>query len=154
MFHVKHPMPKHQIELIARGVLVRDNRLLLCQNIANGHQFLPGGHVEFGESASDALVREMMEETGTEVAVGPLVGVFEASFDQPRSDKPPRRHHEVNLIFEMSPIADGAGFESQEAKIQFIWIDLSDPSACSKVLPTGIMAVATGPDILSSCMSE
>jgi len=39
-----------------------------------GLWFLPGGRVEAGETDVQALVREVAEETGLEVSVGPLVG--------------------------------------------------------------------------------
>jgi 8-oxo-dGTP diphosphatase len=59
--------------------VVRDGRgrLLL---IKRGHEpgaglwSLPGGRVEPGESDEEALVREMLEETGLSVEPGPLVG--------------------------------------------------------------------------------
>lgn len=42
-----------------------------------GRWSLPGGRVEAGERLEAALVRELLEETGLEVEVGPLVDVVE-----------------------------------------------------------------------------
>ena len=48
------------------GVLIEDSKLLvLRQETDAGRQFsLPGGRTEEGEALGDALVREMLEETG------------------------------------------------------------------------------------------
>gem|GEM_PF-6887474 len=51
---------KH-IEVIARGLIIANNALLLCRNVAGGYWYLPGGHVEPGESAAEALSRELVE---------------------------------------------------------------------------------------------
>jgi 8-oxo-dGTP diphosphatase len=57
---------------------VRDitGRLLLVRRCDTGDWELPGGHVEPGESASDAAVRETAEESGVTVEITGLVGIY------------------------------------------------------------------------------
>ncbi|RZT84100.1 ADP-ribose pyrophosphatase YjhB (NUDIX family) [Pseudonocardia sediminis] len=57
-----------------------DGRLLLIRRgnePGRGLWSVPGGRVESGEDDHTALVREMAEETGLSVSVGPLVGSVE-----------------------------------------------------------------------------
>lgn len=65
-------------EVAAVGaVAVRDGRLLLVQRghpPAIGQWSVPGGKVEPGESDTQAVAREVAEETGLQVRVGPLIG--------------------------------------------------------------------------------
>lgn len=65
-------------EIAAVGAIaVRDGALLLIRRghaPSRGRWSLPGGRVEPGETARQALVREMAEETGLVVEVGELVG--------------------------------------------------------------------------------
>jgi 8-oxo-dGTP pyrophosphatase MutT (NUDIX family) len=51
-------------------------RVLLQRRSDNGYWNLPGGRIELGESASAACVREVKEETGLDVEVVRLIGVY------------------------------------------------------------------------------
>lgn len=61
---------------VVAAVVARDGRLLLCQRHQGPHLPLlwefPGGKVDPGETAPEALVRELDEELGVASEVGPL----------------------------------------------------------------------------------
>ena len=56
--------------MIARALIVKDKKILLIHRHKFGNEFftLPGGHLEPGESAEEALVREVEEETSIKVS--------------------------------------------------------------------------------------
>ena len=122
-------MEKH-IETIARGVCIIDGRVLLCLPKDRSYSYLPGGHIEFGETGREALVREMKEETGLDATAGELLGVVESSFVQ-KGEK----HCEINLIYAMrieskseveerrSGVSPLQNLESQEDWICFDWVE-------------------------------
>jgi 8-oxo-dGTP diphosphatase len=127
------------IELIARGVLLDAGRILLCRNRKHGHQFLPGGHIELGESARAALVREMQEELGLKLRATAFIGVCESQFRETRPKGRDRVVHEINLVFRLEPPASQplvpSHCVSQEPKIEFLWVDLSGLIEQANLLP-------------------
>lgn len=62
---------------VAAGALFVDerDRLMLVRPTYKSHWDIPGGYVEQGESPLSACVREVYEELGLHVAVGPLLTV-------------------------------------------------------------------------------
>jgi 8-oxo-dGTP diphosphatase len=67
-------------ELAVGAIVVVDGALLLvrrAQPPAAGRWSVPGGRVEHGEMLTDALIREVREETGLEVVPGELAGWVE-----------------------------------------------------------------------------
>lgn len=60
------------------AVILTGEGLLLQRRTDNQLWGLPGGGVEPGESVTDAVVREVREETGLEVTPVRLVGVYSA----------------------------------------------------------------------------
>jgi len=62
------------------GVVVHEGRVLLIRRGKQplyGRWVVPGGTVELGETLTEALVREMREETGLEVEPFELLTVFD-----------------------------------------------------------------------------
>lgn len=70
---------RRQLRLAAYGVCRWEDRILLARWVspdgARRHWTLPGGKVEHAEDPYDAVVREIAEETGYQVAVERLLGV-------------------------------------------------------------------------------
>jgi 8-oxo-dGTP diphosphatase len=59
------------------AILDKDGRILCVRMNYAAHAWTtPGGRVELGESPLDALKREVLEESGLDVVVGELVGVY------------------------------------------------------------------------------
>jgi ADP-ribose pyrophosphatase YjhB (NUDIX family) len=63
---------------VAVSALVRDDqgRILMIHRTDNGKYSIPGGGLEAGETVSNAVVREVKEETGIDVEVTGMIGVF------------------------------------------------------------------------------
>ena len=128
-----------QLEVLARGVCVKDEKLLLCQTKGDTNTYLPGGHVEFMEKVPDGLCREIKEETGMDAMVMHFLGAVEHTFIQES-----KRHCEVNLIFEIDiPEIDvSRDPASCEGYIQFLWAAISglreaklEPAVLCDLLP-------------------
>lgn len=111
------------IEVIARGVCIVDDHILLCHGKRSTLTYLPGGHIEFRETARQALEREIAEELGRASTAGRFLGCCEHAFLQ--NGEP---HAEINLVFELTipGLAPGAPVEAAEAWIGFRWQPLDE----------------------------
>ena len=84
----------NSVRIRVAGILVQDGKILLVRHEKNGKSYflLPGGGIEYGETAAEALVREFKEEVGLTIEVGKLVIVQDSI--------PPNLHrHVLNLYF-------------------------------------------------------
>ena len=123
----------------AGAVALDGGRVLIHR--AEGDEFwaLPGGRVQAGETAREALVREIHEEIGTPAGVaGRLLFIVENFFEHWPLDRGPDggekiSHHELGLYFEVglpddvTAIPSFSGVEEGGARplrLEFEWVPL------------------------------
>ena len=58
------------------GILQKSGRILLQRRSDKGTWGIPGGAIELGESATEALIREYYEETGIKIKPLKLLNVY------------------------------------------------------------------------------
>lgn len=99
------------------AVIVKSGKVLLVKRRYEplaGRWSIPGGTLELGEALETGVAREMLEETGLEIEVGPVIEVFDRIiFD---ADKRVR-YHFVLVDYLCWPIGGGlqAGSDVAEA---------------------------------------
>lgn len=87
-----HATPKIDV----RGVVFRDDKILLVQEkLDNLRWTLPGGWADVGESAGEAVVREIFEESGYTTRAVKLLALL----DRNRHDHPPFPFHAYKAFF-------------------------------------------------------
>jgi 8-oxo-dGTP pyrophosphatase MutT (NUDIX family) len=106
------------IEIVVRGVCISDDHLLVCRNIARGNIYLPGGHVEWGETSPQALAREWREELAADCTPGRFLGILEQRYGDTC---------ELGLYFHCtSPsLSSSTPPPSPEPHIAFDWLPLA-----------------------------
>ena len=109
-----------KIELIARAVIQRGDNFLLAHKLGESNTFLPGGHIEEGEYAVEALRRELCEELGVESEGYDFVGILEHKF----ADEQGVSYEEVNIIF--TAMIMEAEVTSVERHLEFKWVNPDD----------------------------
>ena len=102
------------------AVIVADGAVLIVKRKYDplaGQWSLPGGAVELGETLEDCVAREMLEETGLHIEVGPVIEVF----DRITRDEEGRvRYHFVLVDYLCWPVGGELMAGSDVADARFV----------------------------------
>ncbi len=117
---------QNKICTLSRAVIIDNGHILLCQtlDLPVNFYFLPGGHIEHGESAQGAVLREIKEESGAKARVKRFLGCLEYGFTPGHNSI--CHNHEYNFVFEV----ESEGLRSDkivaqmEDHIKLIWMPL------------------------------
>jgi ADP-ribose pyrophosphatase YjhB (NUDIX family) len=120
--------PKANSIAVAVSAFIQDEqgRLLMIRRTDNNLYSIPGGQVEPGETLSQAAVREVKEETGIEVEVTGLIGIYSNPNHVIAYDDGEVRQ-EFSICFRARPI-DGKLRTSEESS-EVYWVARDDISS-------------------------
>lgn len=110
------------------GAVILDGERVLL--VKRGHEplkgqwSLPGGTVELGETLEEAVAREVREETGLTITIGPVVEVFDR-IDRGLDGRV--RFHYVIVDFACTPASGALSHASDADDAQ--WVPVSDLAA-------------------------
>ena len=113
-------------EVIARGIILHNGKILLCKPVGKARSYLPGGHIDPGETGAEAVLRELVEELGVKAEIKRFLGVAEFSYGEGED-----RIDEINLCYELH-VAEWESLEgepavpSKESWIEFLWASRDD----------------------------
>lgn len=108
------------------AVIVREGKALIVRRAhepRKGEWSLPGGMLDLGESLEDAVRREVKEETGLDVELGPII----ETFDRVHRDADGRiRYHFVIIDYVCWPLGGQASAGSDAEAIAWVAADEID----------------------------
>lgn len=87
----------------AAAIIVEDGCVLFAGNELEDYFYSIGGAVHMGETAEDAVGREVLEETGVAYEVDHLAVIHENFFNESAGSLKGKHCHEVALYFLMKP---------------------------------------------------
>jgi 8-oxo-dGTP pyrophosphatase MutT (NUDIX family) len=96
-------------------------RVLLQRRSDNGNWNMPGGGLELGERLAEALHREVMEETGLEVAIQRYVGVYSDPATTSLAYPDGRVVHYVAHVLECRMV--GGNLQHDHESLELGWFD-------------------------------
>lgn len=85
----------------AAAIIVEDGYVLLVGNKREDYYYSVGGGVHFGETAEDAVIREVYEETGIMYEIDRLAVIHENFFDNNNGTLKGLDCHEISFYFLM-----------------------------------------------------
>ena len=113
MFYIKNPL------LTVDTVITQNNSVILIRRKNppfKGSWALPGGFVEYGETVDSAAIRESKEETGLDIELDGMVGVY----SDPQRDP---RGHIISICFLGHKIGGRLVADTDAADVQSLKID-------------------------------
>lgn len=113
------------------AIIMRDDEFLMVENERDEHMYSVGGRIKFGETAEEAVVREVFEETGVKMEVDRLGFVHENFFPGDSLVKKGNIVHEISFFFYMKVPKDFEpvcmSFTEDDVKERLVWIKADHP---------------------------
>ena len=119
------------INLRVGAIIMRDGKFLMVGNQRADYLYSVGGRIQFGETAEEAVIREVLEETGVRMEIDRLGFVHENYFIGDAPGNLGKLIYEVSFFFYMkvpegfSPVSESFTEDNSPERLQ--WIAPDDP---------------------------
>lgn len=113
----------------AAAIIIEDDCILFAGNASEDYFYSVGGAVHMGETAEDAVVREVYEETGVRYEIDRLAVIHENFFYESSGSLANLDCHEICFYYRMKPRGSKQLFSNsytQGVKEEMHWIPIAD----------------------------
>ncbi|MFN6530934.1 NUDIX hydrolase [Nostoc sp. ChiSLP03a] len=117
-----------------RGAIFRDDTILLVKERVDGCWTLPGGWADVGESPSEAVVKEVYEESGYQARAIKLLAVY----DRNKQGHPPLPFYVYKLFFHCELIGGSPSSSIETEEVGFFPENALPELSLGRVTPAQI----------------
>ena len=111
------------------AIIMKDGKLLMAANKAHDYYYSVGGRIKFGETAEQAVKREVLEETGTDLEIARLGFVHENFFVGDISTNMGKKIYEISFYFYMQvpenfePVCKSFTEDGEKEYLEWVAVD-------------------------------
>jgi ADP-ribose pyrophosphatase YjhB (NUDIX family) len=113
-----------------RAAVFRDRKILLVQERTDGLWTLPGGWADVNDSPSEAVAKEVLQESGFQVKVERLLAVFDRA---KHPHDPPFPFHIYKMFFQCEIEAGEARPSAETSSVEFFAPEALPPLSLSRI---------------------
>lgn len=118
------------LNIRAGAIIMQDDKLLMVSNPRVNYLYSVGGRIQMGETAEEAVIREVYEETGVKLEVDRLGFVHENYFYGDSPSNLGKRIYEISFFFYMKLPADfhpvSSGITGEGDRESLRWVTLEE----------------------------
>lgn len=120
------PCDSGLINIRVGAIIMQNGKILMVGNERNDYFYSVGGRIQFGETAEEAVIREVLEETGVRMEVDRLGFIHENYFVGDAPNNFGKLIYEVSFFFYMkvpdgfSPVSES--FTEDQSKEYLEWV--------------------------------
>ena len=112
------------------AIIMKDEKILMVGNKRANYLYSVGGRIKFGETAEEAIVREVREETGVQMEIDRLGFVHENYFYGDAPSNLGKLIYEISFYFYMKVPSDftpvSESFMEDNSKEHLKWVSLDE----------------------------
>lgn len=125
------PCGEGYLNIRVGAIILKNGRFLMVRNSLSDYYYSVGGRIRFGETAEQAVIREVFEETGVRMEIDHLGFVLENCFIADNLKRLGREYYELAFFFYMKT-PDGfepvSGSITEDGQTEYLeWVAPDEP---------------------------